>query len=110
MEIMPTDFTLQKGIVKYDDMQLNIGDNPVNFRGQIGLNDTIDMTVKLPYTTEGKTVSIGEESTSTRLVVAIEGTASNPSINVGSLLKSQVEELLKKEGQKLLEDALKGLF
>ena len=110
MEIVPTEFTLQKGIVKYDDMQLNIGDNPVNFRGQIGLDDTIDMTVLLPYTSEGRTVRIGEESTSTRLVVAIEGTASNPSINVGNLLQKQVEELLKKEGQKLLEEGLKGLF
>jgi hypothetical protein len=110
MEILPTDFVLQKGILKYDDMQLNIGDNPVNFQGQIGLNDTIDMSVKLPYTIQGKSVSLAEARTATRVVVGIEGTASNPSINVSSLLKSQVEELIKKEGQKLLEDALKGLF
>ncbi len=31
--IMPTKFVLQNGVLSYDDMQVNVGDKPVNFSG-----------------------------------------------------------------------------
>ena len=37
MEVMPTRFDLNNGILKYDDMQVNVGNYTLNFHGQIGL-------------------------------------------------------------------------
>ncbi|MHC4285391.1 MAG: hypothetical protein ACYSWZ_20825, partial [Planctomycetota bacterium] len=48
--IHPTRFALQNGLLKYEDMQLDVGDNPVNFKGVIGLDTRLDMMVTLPYT------------------------------------------------------------
>ena len=46
--IRPTKFVLQDGFLRYDDMQMDIGDHPVNFKGVIGLDKSMDMTVTLP--------------------------------------------------------------
>ncbi|MHC4169944.1 MAG: hypothetical protein ACYSWQ_23595, partial [Planctomycetota bacterium] len=37
MTVHPTRFVLRKGFLRYGDMQVDIGDNPVNFKGVIGL-------------------------------------------------------------------------
>jgi hypothetical protein len=101
MTMLPTRFTLQKGFLRYDDMQINVGDNPVNFAGIIGLDKRLNMNVKLPYRLSGTTVTSGE-SAADRITLPIEGTLDNPEINL--------QKLLEKQGQKLIEEALqKGL-
>ena len=37
MTIHPTVVTVRNGVVSYDDMQIDVGDNPINFSGRITL-------------------------------------------------------------------------
>ena len=60
LTLHPTVLVLQKGVLRYDDMQIDIGQNPVNFRGSIGLDGTLNMTVVLPYTLTGRLVRVGQ--------------------------------------------------
>ena len=105
--IHPTEFTLKDGFLKYDDMQMDIGDNPVNFKGVIGLDKSLDMTITLPYTTAGTTARTDRQTTrGSRITLPLKGTVDKPQIDMGSLLENQ--------GKQLLEDALKkgleGIF
>ncbi len=97
--IHPTEFTLKDGFLKYDDMQMDIGDNPVNFKGVIGLDKSLDMTVTLPYTTSGTTARTDRQTRGSRITLPLTGTLDKPQLDLGKLLEDQ--------GKQLLEDALK---
>ncbi len=96
----PTKLVLQKGILRYDDMQIDVDDNPINFKGVIGLDKSLDMTVTLPYTTAGRTARVGRETSGTRITLPLKGTVDKPQLDTGKLielqLKGQVEEQLRK--------------
>ncbi len=106
LTLMPTRFVLKNGLLSYDDMQINIGDNPVNFSGSIGLDKSLDMKVTLPYTFGGKTVRTGQTAAD-RISLSLEGNLDRPRINTGKLLESEVQKLIEQETQKLLEKLLK---
>ncbi|MBN1975553.1 MAG: hypothetical protein JW787_18085 [Sedimentisphaerales bacterium] len=103
--IHPTKFTLKDSYLKYDDMQMDIGDNPVNFSGVIGLDNTINMTVALPYTFSGTTARVGRQSEN-RISLYITGTADNPQLDTRKIL----EEGFKQELPDLLRRGLEELF
>jgi len=89
--IRPTKLTLQDGTLRYEDMQIDVGDNPFNFSGAVGRDEKLDMTVLLPYTFEGRTVRVGDESQKGRRIsVPLTGTLSAPQFNVQKLLETQV--------------------
>ncbi|MEN6577561.1 MAG: DUF748 domain-containing protein [Phycisphaerales bacterium] len=91
LTIQPTKLTMQDGTLRYADMQIDVGDNPVTFSGAIGLNERLDMTVLLPYTFEGRTVRVGDEGQkSKRVSVPLTGTLSAPQLNVQKLLETQI--------------------
>ncbi len=102
LTIQPTKINLQNAVLRYEDMQIDVGDNPVTFSGAVGLNEKLDMTVLLPYTIEGRTVRIGDdEQKGKRVSVPLTGTLSAPQLNVQKLLETQIlqwgiEELFKK--------------
>ena len=102
MTMLPTRFVLQKGFLHYDDMQINVGDNPVNFAGAIGLDKSINMDVTLPYTFAGSTIKSGEIAAD-RITLPVEGTVDNPKINIQKLLETEAI----KQGLRLLEKLLK---
>jgi len=102
MTMLPTRFVLQKGSLRYDDMQINVGDNPVNFAGSIGLDKRLDMNVTLPYRFGGSTVKTGETAAD-RITLPIDGTLDKPRINIQKLLETEVI----KQGLQLLEKVLK---
>lgn len=104
--IRPTKFVLQDGYLRYDDMQMEVGDNPVNFRGVIGLDKSLDMTVTLPYTSDGRTVRVGGQSNDRRIKVSLKGTVDKPELDVGKLLESQLRQELENQ----LRKGLEGLF
>ncbi|MBA7629649.1 hypothetical protein ES703_37149 [subsurface metagenome] len=108
--VRPTKFTIKNGFVHYDDMQVDIGDNPVNFRGTIGLDRTLDMQVTLPYTLEGTTVRIGEQTGAKRITLPIKGTIDRPELDVEKFLEIQlrdtIEDIIKDQLEKLLERKL----
>ena len=100
--INPTRFVLQNGLLQYEDMQLDVGDNPVNFKGAIGLDKNVNMTVTLPYTMGGRTARVGEK-THDRISLPLTGPIDNLKLDINKLLKDQAI----KKGLELLEDLLK---
>ncbi|MBN1805638.1 MAG: hypothetical protein JW837_10335 [Sedimentisphaerales bacterium] len=107
INLRATKFVLKNGFLKYDDMQIEVGDNPVNFKGVIGLNRSLNMTVTLPYTSDGQTVRIGHEISTPRIEVKLKGTIDKPELDVGSLLESQLRQQLEIQLQKGLEQLFK---
>ncbi|MBN2457088.1 MAG: hypothetical protein JXB29_11235 [Sedimentisphaerales bacterium] len=104
--IHPTKFALQNGFLRYDDMQMDIGDNPVNFKGTIGLDKTLDMAITLPYTTAGKTARLGKEASGERITLPVKGTTDKPELDLGKLLEEQLKQQLQ---QQLEEKLIEGL-
>jgi len=104
--IRPTRFVLQNGFLKYDDMQIDIGDNPVNFEGVIGLDKSLNMTVTLPYTLKGRTARVDKETVGQRISLPLRGTIEKPELDLGKLLEMQLRKQLEQE----LLKGLEGLF
>ena len=100
--IHPTRFILQKGLLQYDDMQLDIGDNPVVFGGVIGLDKRLNVTVTLPYTTSGRTARVGEK-TDERISLPLTGSIDKPELDMGKLLEEQLKKQLEEQLQKGLD-------
>ncbi|MCX5645779.1 MAG: hypothetical protein NTZ17_14040 [Phycisphaerae bacterium] len=103
LTVHPTALVLQKGVLRYDDMQIDIGQNPVNFRGSIGLDGTLNMTVVLPYTLTGRLVRVGQPEMKDRIVVPLTGTVNKPQLNLQNLVKSQLQEQVMKGIDDLLK-------
>jgi hypothetical protein len=101
MKIHPTRFALQNGLLKYEDMQLDVGDNPVNFKGAIGLDKSLNMAVTLPYTLGGRTARVGKKARD-RISLPLTGTIDKPELDLGKLLQDQAI----KKGVELLLDKL----
>jgi hypothetical protein len=101
--VRPTKLVLQNGILRYDDMQVEIGGTPINFKGAIGLNKSLNMTVTLPYTIQGKTARIGRETAGQRIVLPLKGTLDKPELDVGKLLEEQLKQQLLQNLDKLLK-------
>ncbi len=102
--IHPTEFVLRNGFLRYDDMRMDVGEYPLNFKGKIGLNKSLNMTVTLPYTIGGRTVKTPEAAD--RISLPLTGTIDNPELDLGKLL----EEQLKKELERQLRKGLEELF
>jgi len=102
LTLHPTKFVLKDGFLRYDDMQIDVGDNPINFKGVIGLDKSLDMTVTLPYTSEGRTARVGRETTGRRITLPLKGTVDAPKLDTGKLIEDQLK------GQ-IEDQVLKGL-
>jgi hypothetical protein len=109
-DLLPTKIVMDKGIVRYDNMQVNIDQvYPINFKGAINLNKdpgTLDMVAALPYKidiSEGglSSLKIGEDDKE-RVVVTVEGTVDKSGIDWG--------ETLKDTGIKAAKDIIKDLL
>jgi len=101
--VRPTKFVLQNGVLIYDDMQVEVGNSPLNFKGAIGLDKSLSMTVTLPYTIEGKTARVGKETPGRRITLALKGTLDKPKLDVGKLLEDQLKQQLLEGLDKLLK-------
>jgi hypothetical protein len=102
MTLHPTDFVLRDGFLSYQDMQIDIEDNPLNFRGRIGLDNSLSMEVTLPWTQELDNVKTGQQSTD-RITVPIEGPLDRPRIDTRKFIENQGRQLLEKELKKQFE-------
>jgi len=105
--IRPTKFVLRDGFLRYDDMQMDVGDTPVNFKGVIGLDKSLNMTITLPYTTGGRTARLGRETLGQRIQVPLKGTIDKPELDLGKLLEGQLRQQLEDQLRKGLEELLK---
>lgn len=102
MQVLPTQITAKDGLVRYDNMQVNVGENPFNFVGRINLLDkSIEGSrVVTPYTASS-TIKVGQENTQGRIIAYITGNYDNPSLDYGktatdALIQFGIEQLLKK--------------
>ncbi len=105
--IRPTKFVLRDGFLRYDDMQMDVGDNPVNFKGVIGLDKSLNMTITLPYTTRGRTARLGGETVGQRITLPLKGTIDKPQLDLGKLLEGQLRQQLEDQLRKGLEELFK---
>ena len=94
MRIRPTKFRVQNAVVSYDDMQLDVGNNPVNFAGAIAFDQRIDMKVTLPWTIGGRTARVGKESTGPRITLPLGGTLQQPELKADKLIENVLPGLL----------------
>ncbi|MFC1793092.1 hypothetical protein ACFL3Q_05845 [Planctomycetota bacterium] len=106
----PTKLVLRKGFLQYDDMQIDVGDNPINFKGTIGLDKSLDMTVTLPYTTAGRTARVGGTTRGARIVLPLKGTVDKPYLDTSKLLELQLKKTIEEEGEELLRRGLEEIF
>ena len=94
MALLPTKFELQNGLLNYNDMQINVGDNPVNFGGKIDIiKETYNLKVTLPYTDDGETVHVGEK-VDNRISTVTKGRLKD-GLDFGKILGELGEQLLK---------------
>lgn len=110
-DMLPSKFILDKGVIRYDDMQVNIDKSyPINFNGAVNLNMKPglfeNMYAVLPYELNLRkggfnSVKVGETH-KTRIKLPIEGTVDNPRIN----WKEFGENILKKATEGLAEELL----
>ena len=94
--VFPTRFVLADGVLQYDNMQVNIGDKPVNFSGRIGLDKSMKMNITLPWIRNGQ-----------RITLPLKGTVDKPQIDVGKLVEDQLQQELERQIKKGLEKILK---
>ena len=106
MTVHPTDFVLADNFLSYEDMQVDIDDNPLNFKGRIGLDKTLSMTVQLPWTTDFHSVKTDRPSQD-RITVPIEGSLDHPEIDTGKFIEKQGKELIEQEIMKQLDRLFK---
>ncbi len=106
LTLHPTRFVLKDGFLRYDDMQIDVGDNPINFKGVIGLDKSLDMTVTLPYTSEGRTVRVGETA-GRRITLPLKGTVDAPKLDTGKLVEQQLKGQIEDQVLKGLEKIFK---
>ncbi len=108
MTLHPTAFTVKDGFVNYTNMQMDIGDRPINFSGSVPLDPNREIksfSVTLPVTALGKTVSSRKTSQAGRITAYIKGTPNKPKLDLGKMLQNQAVQT----GLELLmEGAKKG--
>ncbi len=89
MTIHPTQFTVRDGYVKYPNMQMDIGDKPINFSGSV----PIDPTKKI------ESFSVTLPVSGKRITAHVKGTPNKPELDiVSSAVQTGLELLL--EGAK----------
>jgi hypothetical protein len=91
LTIRPTRIVVRNGMVRYDNMQVDVGDNPLNFAGAIGLDGRLDMTVTLPWTLRGRTARVGDQDRAgSRIALPLRGTVDKPELDTEKLLQDQL--------------------
>ncbi len=97
--VRPTQFVARNGFLKYDNMELDIGNRPLNFSGAIGITErdnSLDMNVILPVTLAG----------TARVTLPLGGTIDKPKLDTSKLIQENIEGA----GQELLRDVFKDLL
>lgn len=105
--IRPTRFVLRDGFLRYEDMQIDVGDNPVNFGGAIGLDKSLDMIVTLPYTTMGRTARVGKEVKGKRITLPLKGRLDKVELDLEALFEEQWRQRLEEKVLEVLEGLIK---
>jgi hypothetical protein len=90
LAIHPTHFVVKDGVLRYDNMQIDVDDHPITFSGSIGPNEKLNMTVTLPVTFQGKAARTGQAGD--RVAIPLLGTIRRPQLDVQKLIQGQLQE------------------
>jgi hypothetical protein len=93
MTIHPTAFIVKDGFARYDNMQMDIGNMPINFVGSVPLdaNKKIEnMSITLPIAAKGGLVRTGEEEGSRRITAYVKGTPGHPELDIGKTVQQEL--------------------
>ncbi len=101
MTLHPTSLRIRDQVLQYEKMQLDIGDNPIDFAGRIGLDRKLNLTMQLPWTIGGGTIRSGQTAAD-RITVAVGGTIDKPEIDWGKILQQNVDQLIRQGLERLL--------
>ncbi len=64
------------------------------FKGVIGLDKTLDMSITLTFTENALTARTGKEITGKRITLPLKGTVDKPELDMGKLLEEQLKQKL----------------
>ena len=107
MTIHPTPFVVRDGFVRYANMQMDIGNTPINFAGSVPLDanrEIENLSITLPFAARGGLVKADEQEGSRRITAYVKGTPRRPELDIG---KTVQEELIQTGLELLLEKAKK---
>ncbi|MEJ5260212.1 MAG: hypothetical protein WHS88_08495 [Anaerohalosphaeraceae bacterium] len=96
LTLHPTPLSLDKEVLSYQNMQVDVGKNPIVFSGQVGLDRRLRMEMKMPWTLSGQTVRSGE-SPSDQIVLPVRGTIDRPQVDWNRLLQLNLGRILLRE-------------
>ncbi len=96
MTLHPTELVAKDQTLSYQNMQLDIGKNPVNFSGQVGPDRRLKLTMQLPWTMSGTSVR-PDGRPADRITVPIRGTIQKPEVDWGKTLQMNLGNILLKE-------------
>lgn len=96
LTLHPTPLTVEKEVLSYQNMQLDVGKNPIVFSGQIGLERRMQLEMKMPWTLSGQSVRSGEDPTD-RIVLKVGGTIDKPQVDWSKVLQLNLGRILLKE-------------
>jgi hypothetical protein len=107
MTIHPTPFVVRDGFVRYTNMQMDIGNTPINFAGSVPLDanrEIENLSITLPFAARGGIVKTDEQESKRRITAYVKGTPRHPQLDIG---KTVQEELIQTGLELLLEKAKK---
>ena len=88
-KVHPTKFTVQNGLVRYDDMQIDIGSTPVHFKGAVGLDKKLNMRIELPIGGQ-----LGEKLGGA-IPLPLTGTIDQPKLDTSKLRETLIQDTFK---------------
>lgn len=94
--INPTKFLIKDGQLTYKDLQLNVGNIPVNFKDVIiGLDKSYEMTISLPWSITGKNVTLDKNFADNRFELRVNAPpGQQPQIDLQKMFQDQLQKLL----------------
>ena len=109
LTVRPVKFVLKNGILKYDNMQIDIGNISINFlNASIGLDKSCDMTIELPLSIGGKVVKSDKILPGNRIKIRIKaGPGEKPKLDLKPFIEDQVQNLIENQLQKVLQQKTK---
>jgi len=96
LTLHPTALSMEKEVISYQNMQVDVGKNPVIFSGQIGFDRRLRMEMKMPWTLAGQSVRSGEDPAD-RIVLSVGGTIDKPQVDWGKVLQLNLGRIFLKE-------------
>lgn len=114
-EIQPSEFTVQNGVLNYQDMGVVLGGMRLVFAGQVKVDQTMNMQIVAPIARQLRDrYPAVEKYLGDTFVIPLGGTIASPRLDIAKAfelaLKEAGERALKDKAQKVIENKAGDLF